>query len=565
MIWYIQSLTTLPHKELAMHKIAYHLSSVLACFCIIFTSCSKSTASQKTPPPEIIHTSQLSPGWYNQDAAQLSKELDSYLKLAEQNFAFPLSGSSIKALIAPHAGYYYSGLCAATAYQTLLDPDRILPLDARKNKTIKRVIILAPSHTTFYNGIALPDYTVYRTALGDIPVDRLALSKLEKSPFFKKYQLAHDKEHAVEMQLPLLQKTVDDFSIVPLVVGHMTPENIYMARLELAKIIDDTTLVVVSSDFVHHGREYDYMMFDNQIIKHVRVVDSYATQALSMQSSKAFQDILAQTHATICGQEPLKILLGLLEMNALQKVEAHITDYYTSANMAQARNNNKMDIAKLSADVADQAAQTSVSYVGMVFTTPSDKPSVLTSYEKQSLLTLARNAIANAFKDEQTKLPEYLMLPITSIALMQPAGAFVTLQTKDGQLRGCIGRITTPDALCKTVYDMSLAAAFNDTRFSPVTQDELENLTIEISILTPPVKIAGPDDIVIGRHGVILNKLNNQGQVIASSVFLPQVARDLRWDVQTTLEQLSLKAGLGKDAWKEGCSFEVFESVMIRE
>lgn len=547
-----------------MYKINHCFITILASLCFTFVSCSKSR-EPKVLPPEIIQTSQFAPGWYTNDAQQLHRELDLYFALADRSFGVNLVANTAKALIVPHAGYYFSGLCAASAYQALLEPDSTLSIDERKNKTIKRVIILAPSHTTFYNGIALPDYTVYKTPLGDIPVDYKVLQKLEKSSLFRKYQLAHDKEHAVEMQLPLLQKTIQDFHIVPLVVGHMTPESVVAMSSELKKIIDDTTLVVVSSDFVHHGQDYEYKLFNQDILKNVRLIDSYASQAISLQSPAVFQDVLTRTDATICGREPLKILLRLLEVQAFGKVDAHLASYYTSAHMVQARSGNYIDTRKLYVDVPDQAAQNSVSYLGIVLSTPTVNKFVLTAFEKQALLSLARTTITNAFKNETDRFHEHLLHPVISAALMQPAGAFVTLHTKTGQLRGCIGRITTPDALCKTVHDMALAAAFNDTRFSPLTEQEFANISIEISVLTPPVPAAGPSDVIIGRHGIVLNKHNDQGAVIASSVFLPNVPKDYKWDIWQTLEQLSLKAGLEPDAWKEKCTLQVFESVMIHE
>jgi uncharacterized protein (TIGR00296 family) len=111
---------------------------------------------------------------------------------------------------------------------------------------------------------------------------------------------------------------------------------------------------------------------------------------------------------------------------------------------------------------------------------------------------------------------------------------------------------------------MAQAAAFHDTRFSPVTKNELDNLVIDISILTYPQQVNNYRDIKLGKHGIILNKIVDD-HVVASAVFLPQVPISYRWDLETTLGHLSEKAGLTWGAWREDCSFDVFEGYEIKE
>jgi MEMO1 family protein len=544
------------------------INYILACLVIVLPCCSKSNDSHQELPI-IIHNAHLPSGWYTQEAQQLDREIEGYLNIAHEFFPVTIDPSHVKALIVPHAGHYYSGLCAATAYQSLLSENKTLSFNQSKNTTISRVIVLCPTHTIFYTGIALPDYTVYRTALGDIPLDAAALKKLSKFTMYNTYSDAHAKEHAIEIQLPFLQKTIADFTLVPLVVGHMSPESIALAADALRRIIDDKTLIVISTDFTHHGPNYDYDLFDKNILDHVRLLDSFATQSLAIQSLGSFDNFLRQTKATICGQEAIKILLTLLEAKILGPVQSYLGSYYTSAQLAQARAHG-FDAKKLFATVPDQEAKNSVSYVSMIYAQASltqsiKQEDVFTGYEKQALLKMIRNVLENSFKEEKDKVADRLLYPIISQNLMTSAGAFVTLNTKDGQLRGCIGRILSQSPLYKTVADMAYAAAFNDTRFKPLTKDELDNIVIDISILTPPIKVTNPQEIVIGKHGVILNKRDAAGNIIASSVFLPQVPRDWHWNLETTLEQLSLKAGLGRNDWKTNCDFEVFEGFEIKE
>ena len=132
-------------------------------------------------------------------------------------------------------------------------------------------------------------------------------------------------------------------------------------------------------------------------------------------------------------------------------------------------------------------------------------------------------------------------------------GAFVTLTTA-GQLRGCIGYIEGIKPLVEAVADNGRSAAVGDPRFAPVTSGELPDIQIEVSALTPMEPVAGPGDIIIGRHGVILVKGGRR------AVFLPQVAPEQGWDRDTTLTHLALKAGLEADAWRQGAEFLVFEA-----
>jgi AmmeMemoRadiSam system protein A len=137
----------------------------------------------------------------------------------------------------------------------------------------------------------------------------------------------------------------------------------------------------------------------------------------------------------------------------------------------------------------------------------------------------------------------------------------VTLHTKGGDLRGCIGNIGAFEPLIDNIRGNAFNAAFRDPRFRPVSsEEELKGLEFEISVLTEAEPIDGPDSFVIGEHGIILQKNGR------SAVFLPQVAPEQGWDVPETLTHLSMKAGLGPDAWREkDTRFSVFRAVVFAE
>ncbi len=535
----------------------------------ISAACSKDNTDKKTTEHDpVIHLAHLTDGWYPQDEMALTETLKDFFTQAKKEFNLVGDSQSVKGLIVPHAGMYYSGLCAAATYQSLLLQD------GAKNDTYKTVIILAPSHTTFINGIALPDYDVYKTALGEIKVDTQALKILKNSSLFKIMKEAHDKEHAIEIQLPFLQQVLSNFKIVPLIVGNLTEENLALSVKQLQKIIDDKTLIIVSSDFTHHGSSYDYKPFTRDILAQIRYLDSVAVHLISTYSVPTFDKFLGDTGTTICGANPIRVLMGLIYLRSLGPViNTRLACYYTSAQLSSARthlnSNNIISTKKLLTPLEDKFVDNSVSYAGLIFTDQKisdlkDKDQ-FTDFEKKSLLRLVRDKIENEFKTGDNKLPDHILYPILAPALLKTSGAFVTLNTKDGNLRGCIGRIISDAPLFQTVGEMAIACAFHDDRFLPVKKEELDNIVIDITILTPPQKIENYQEIKIGRDGVVLKKIGNNGEIITSSVFLPQVPSSFGWDLQTTLEQLSRKAGLGKDEWKDNCKFEVFQGFEIKE
>jgi hypothetical protein len=191
---------------------------------------------------------------------------------------------------------------------------------------------------------------------------------------------------------------------------------------------------------------------------------------------------------------------------------------------------------------------------GAVAFTPAAPPAsgAISPTDRRHLLALARATIGARLGAAPTTLePCYP-------AVMIERGAFVTLEEK-GELRGCIGHLAADTPLCTVVVAMAAAAAFEDSRFPPLGRDELEQIEIEISVLTPAHRVAGPGDIVVGRDGVILEKNGR------SAVFLPQVAPEQGWDRATMLSHLAAKAGLRPDAWREGATFRTFEAEVFGE
>lgn len=470
-------------------------------------------------------------GWYQRAPENLTEQIVALDKKAAQKYKTDLK--NIRACIVPHAGLQYSGVVAASCFR-LVNP-----------KNIARIIILAPSHKIPFSGIALPYYDLYQIPNGVFKVDTKAVKVLSKSKLCKVQKFLkdpHDGEHSLEIQLPLLKYYFPDSHIVPLIVGQMTENDIAQGAQFLKKIIDDTTLVVVSSDFTHYGPRFDYEPFKNQdyVQDRIRQLDSSILEPIFDLSCKEFLSCIHKKEATVCGKYPIALLLKLYEQKALGTTQPYLISYTTSQ------------------EYDDSDPSHSVSYAGICLAQQEDPHlPYLTNYEKTELLQLARKAIEQHFfasKDEE------LLYPLETNTLKKTYGAFVTLYNKNGSLRGCIGSINTDLPLYKTIIQQALSAAFYDGRFKPLTQKELPSTQVSISVLSKPTSVASYKDIVLGRDGIILK------QGVRQAVFLPAVPGEQGWNLQQTLEHLCLKAGLKKNAWKDKkTDFKVFESVDFRE
>ncbi len=264
-----------------------------------------------------------------------------------------------------------------------------------------------------------------------------------------------------------------------------------------------------------------------------------------------FEDFRERTGATICGADPIRVLLTLMAGRAQEVVQrgydqsgAMVGSYTNSVSYAA------LTFAPATSGVAENTASEGAKRT--ILHRPLDTD------EQEALLALARNAIRAAVRGASAppdRVPDSFA---PDSPLRQERGVFVTL-TEDGDLRGCIGSIIGNEPLYAGVRRQAVHAAQEDPRFSPVSPGELERIHIEISVLTPPVPVAGPQEIVVGRHGVLIEKRDRR------AVFLPQVAPEQGWDREEMLRALCRKAGLAADDWKSGMTFEVFEAQVFEE
>ncbi len=482
---------------------------------------------EPTKLPKVVFRSSLADaGWYTADANALSKQIDGFFQKAQVK---PIN--NVIALILPHAGYAYSGQTAAMGLKATV-------------KKYKRIVVIGPSHRTpMVEMLSVPRVTHYETPLGQIPLDVEFINKLLKYSLFQNVPQAHESEHSVQIELPLLQYSRKDFELVPIVAGSCSLETINKTGTILRSLVDAETLLVASSDFVHYGRGHSYVPFTENIPENIKQVDMGAYEFIAKLDSKGFLEYRYKTGATICGSIPIAILLSTLG----GPVKADLINYVTSG--------------ELTGDFTNSVSYLSIAFSGAWQNRPEIEPQAnapeLTDEDKKELLSLARKTIVYALRTR--RVPQASELGVTiSDAMRCPRAAFVTLK-KNSQLRGCIGDIFPQRPLYRSVILNAINACVNDRRFPAVVEAECKDITIEISALTAPKPVTSPDDIRTGIDGVVLNK---EGR---SAVFLPQVAPEQGWDVNQMLSRLSLKAGLPEDAWKQGASFLVFQAVVFGE
>jgi hypothetical protein len=219
----------------------------------------------------------------------------------QANGAKQPSSGRVRAAILPHAGYVFSGAIAA----------RTLAL--AQGFPYKRALVLAPSHRVAFEGLACAPYNVFRTPLGDIPVDGDALETLKASGSELVGELlqAHAKEHSLEVELPLLQELLPPMPIVPLVAGQLDVAAAQALADVLLPLWNPETLWIISSDFTHYGKAFDYMPFPEAKAKDgLRALDLAAADRIASLDLIGFSEYIKRTGATICGESPIKILLA---------------------------------------------------------------------------------------------------------------------------------------------------------------------------------------------------------------------------------------------------------------
>ncbi len=426
-----------------------------------------------------VRPASVAGSFYPADAAELAREVD---ELMDHTPAALPAPAWPKALIVPHAGYIYSGVTAAHAYALL----------AAARGTVRRVVLLGPAHRIAVRGLALPGVAAFDTPLGRIAIDAAAVEALKVLPQVVESAEVHREEHALEVQLPFIQRALGEVALLPLVVGDASAE-------EVAAVLDllwggEETLILISSDLSHY-HDYD------------------AARRLDGDTVAAILGHLPVNHRQACGATPIAGMLLAARARGITPV------------LLDARN---------SGDAAGGRSRV-VGYASFAF---HEQPAQFTTGQGRILLDLARAGIATALDVAPGNTT------FEGGWLRARQASFVTLtQKRGGALRGCIGSLQAHRALAEDVVANARAAAFADPRFRKLGADELAHVDVEVSLLAAPRRVAFADhadliaQLVPGEDGIVLDCDGRR------ATFLPQVWASIP-DREQFIAQLKAKAGL---------------------
>ncbi|MBN2227198.1 MAG: AmmeMemoRadiSam system protein B [candidate division Zixibacteria bacterium] len=450
--------------------------------------------------------------FYPGEPGELVKQLAQYYSEAKKK---ALPGHPV-GIIAPHAGYMYSGRTAAEAYKQL------------EGEQYDVVVVISPSHTVFFQGVSVYNGSAYETPLGTIEIEAELSRKIAQiHPGVFLSNKGHTGgsvrgEHALEVQLPFLQQVLGKFKLVALVMGDQEESTARSLGEVLASALSGKScLIVASTDLSHFYPD-----------KEARRLDGNIRNAVEQYNPDRLRSVLGSGKGEACGGGPMiAMMIATKRMGGEQVV---ITRYTTSAESSGDFNEV---VGYLSAVVVSSKKPKSADVtMGAMPKKASDR---LVKAEKQYLLDLAKRSIAAGLQKTKLDEPEP-----ESRLLKEHRGAFVTIKI-NGSLRGCIGMIRAALPLYQAVADMAQAAAFDDPRFAELSDREFEKLEIEISVLSPLMRVKDFEEIKVGRDGLVIRMDMHSG------LLLPQVASEYNWDRTTFLEQTCLKAGLPKNSYKE--------------
>ena len=467
---------------------------------------------QQTEP--VVRPATQANRFYTGDARELSEEVDSFLALHRGATIY----HHVAAVIVPHAGYYFSGNVAASAYMSV-------PAD----QSYKRIFLLGPSHHEWLDGASVnteADY--YATPLGNVKVDRETARSISDADSVFSYQpKAHDREHCLEVQLPFLQRRLGDVPpIVPIIISTNDFNKLKRIAHVLKPYFTEENLFVISSDFSHYPSYEDACEVDALTGKAIETGSVEAFIAALEQNARSGKRNLA---TSACGE--LAIATLMLMMDGSYEVK-----HLMYQNSGDADNHDHSRV---------------VGYHSFAIVRKSDAGFALSDDEKRLLKEIALTSIKDSLAGKEISHSS----PLTT-HLSAKCGAFVSLH-KHGRLRGCIGHFGEDIPLHEIVAEMARAAAFEDPRFMPVTADELADIDIEISVLTPMRRIESLDEFELHRHGIYIRKGYRSG------TFLPQVADEVNWTKEEFVSHCAQdKAGIGWDGWKDA-ELYVYEAIVF--
>ncbi len=477
--------------------------------------------------------------FYPSDPQVLEKMIEGFFLNVKKDKSIEEIHDPIAMILVPHAGYVYSGQTAAYAFNAI------------EGRDYESVILIGCPHRVAVSGASVYCGRGFRIPFGIISVDnKLAWAIVESSDLISDNEIPHIPEHSLEVELPFLKKVLGDFAIVPILVSGNREMLDRVARAIL-KAISETygtsksILFVISTDLSHYPKEDDALKCDSEILQAFCTLDG---DELVKKNNEIMDRGTDNLFCTMCGLHAAYV--GIKIANAINANRAYILNRSTSAD----------------AGVEGASSEKVVGYGSVVITYTEGNIThrniqtfdALSKEEQEYLLMIARRSLEEYIL--KGRVPDINIPEKYQKHLSEKRGVFVTIY-KGSELRGCIGNHMPEIPLCECVQRMALESGFNDPRFSPLKEEELDDIRIEISVyLTGVEPIESIEEFEVGKHGIIMQKGSR------SATFLPKVPVEQGWDKVTTLKYLCLKAGLEPNAWKDGDTrFAVYETQVFCE
>ncbi len=473
--------------------------------------------------------------FYPSSAAALRAAVDALVAAAP-----PPRGGAPIALVVPHAGYVFSGQVAADAFRQA------------EGEAYETIVILGPNHTDpTFDRVGVSRDRAFRTPLGDAPVDQaLAAALVAENRDAVWHDRVHAREHAIEVLVPFVQRLFPAAKILPIVVGTTDLEVCTRLGRSLATLLQGRrALLVASSDLSHYPTAADARRVDQETLAAIASLDAARVrETLARQLERG----VARLETGACGEAA--ILTALAAARALGATHGRVVSYATSADSPAGDPARVVGYGAVVLAAGSPGGDTGVAdglWTDGAGT--ADATAALTPDDRRALLAYARETIRRVVTTGTAPLARH-----TSPRLARRQGVFVTLR-REGELRGCIGRLVPDGPLYWLTGAMALRAATSDPRFPRVQPRELDALEVEVSLLTPLSEVGSATEIVLGRDGVVLVK---DGR---SAVFLPEVPVEQGWSRDRLLDELCTKAGLASGCWRRGARLAVFQTDVIRE
>ena len=503
----------------------------ILCFLFCFFDCFSALGLSDLRPMAVAGS------FYPADPSLLGQSIENDFESARQDqnvqkvLPFIKESTGPLMIISPHAGYAFSGKVAAAGYFLL------------RGLSFDRVILIGPHHRHFLKTVSLWPKGAFETPLGPLFVDeQTSSSLLRQGNLFREAPKFHLGEHSLEVELPFLIQALHSrsFKIIPLLLNTLdlgTLKNVAQSlSQEIQKLQNEghRVLILISTDLSHYHPQSRAQSLDQKTL--ARFLDN---------NVKAFHDNFVIEGGEACGSSAF--IVGLLLSQHLNLQKRALLEYKTSAEVTH----DQSSVVGYSSLIIFNEESKKNAF-------PKQNQGALTSFEKDQALKLVRKTLEDFFKGR--KSPSTCLLKKKGLVFSEPKAVFVTLK-KQGELRGCIGRILPEESFVDAIKHMTLEAAFKDSRFSPLSRYEMLDIKIEISVLSEMKPILSPAEIDLKRHGVMVINSNKRG------VFLPKVARETNWSLEKYLQELcQQKAHLGPFCWGDPrTKLFIFEALDFKE